>query len=152
MTHRMTYRMLALAAVTAFHLALPLGAVAQGPGTGPGRPAARHYDPASVVTVSGEVVGVERVPSPQGRGAGIHLALKTATETLSVVLGPSRYVDAQPTRIAVGDRVEVVGSRVTLQGKPVVAAAEVRKGDATLKLRNPDGTPLWSRRGAAPTP
>ena len=147
----MTHRIMALVAAAAFHLTLPTGAVGQGPGSG-GRPAARHYDPASVVTVSGEVVGVERVPSPKGKGAGIHLALKTPTETVSVVLGPSRYVDAQATRIAVGDRVEVVGSRVTRQGKPVVAAAEVRKGDATLKLRNPDGTPLWSRRGAATTP
>jgi hypothetical protein len=40
--------------------------------------------------------------------------------------------------------VEVKGSRVTIAGKPVVIAAEVKKGDETLKLRDDNGIPAWA--------
>lgn len=36
------------------------------------------------------------------------------------------------------------GSRVTFQGKPAVIAAEVKKGDEVLKLRDETGLPAWS--------
>jgi hypothetical protein len=41
-------------------------------------------------------------------------------------------------------RIEVKGSRVTFEGKPALIAAEVRKGDEVLKLRDEAGMPLWS--------
>lgn len=43
-----------------------------------------------------------------------------------------------------GDVIEVKGSRVTVAGKQVVIAAEVKKGDALLKLRDDSGVPVWS--------
>jgi hypothetical protein len=48
--------------------------------------------------------------------------------------------------------VEVRGSRVTMGGKPVIIAAEVRKGDAVLTLRDDQGVPMWSgwRRQTSP--
>jgi hypothetical protein len=42
------------------------------------------------------------------------------------------------------DTVEVKGSRVTFAGKPALIAAEVRKGNAVLTLRDDDGFPAWS--------
>ena len=41
-------------------------------------------------------------------------------------------------------RVTGKGSRVTVQGKPELIAAEVRKGDETLRLRDESGVPAWS--------
>jgi hypothetical protein len=32
-------------------------------------------------------------------------------------------------------------------GKTVILAAEVKKGDQVLKLRDPNGVPLWTGRG-----
>jgi hypothetical protein len=47
--------------------------------------------------------------------------------------------------------VEVTGSRVTLEGKPAIVAAKVKKGSEVLKLRDETGRPLWGgargRRG-----
>jgi hypothetical protein len=40
--------------------------------------------------------------------------------------------------------VEVKGSRVTFEGKPAIIAAEVKKGDEVLKLRDENGFPMWS--------
>jgi hypothetical protein len=47
------------------------------------------------------------------------------------------------------DKVEVTGSRITFDGKPAIIAAEVKKGDEALKLRDDNGFPVWSgwRRG-----
>ena len=105
----------------------------------------RHWAPATVETVSGEVVDVQQVPLPNGKAHGTHLVLKTdAAAALEVALGPSWYVDKQAVKIAKGDRVDVKGSRVTIGGKPMVLAAEVKKGDQTLVLRNADGIPAWS--------
>jgi hypothetical protein len=40
--------------------------------------------------------------------------------------------------------IEVRGSRVTFEGKPALIAAEVMKGDGTLRLRDQDGYPAWA--------
>ena len=127
-------------------------AAAQGArlGRGAGGQAARRYDPATVTTVSGTVTSVETLPRTKGKGGGVHLLLKTATETIAVHLGPSWYLDRQPTQIAAGDTIEVKGSRVTVQGQPAIIAAEVHKGSALLTLRDAAGVPRWSAGGAAP--
>jgi hypothetical protein len=100
------------------------------------------YDVATVETLRGAVVGVERIDrGPQM--SGVHALIKTDTETIPVHLGPQWFVE-QHEPLAAGDVVEVTGSRVTVDGKPALIAAEVRKGDVSLKLRDPDGFPVWS--------
>jgi hypothetical protein len=42
------------------------------------------------------------------------------------------------------DQVQVKGSRVTFAGKPAIIAAEVKKGDDVLVLRDENGLPAWS--------
>lgn len=104
----------------------------------------RLYNPATVETVSGEVAAVERVTPLKGMGAGIHLQLKTDKETVSVHLGPAWYIERLDARIEKGDTIEVTGSRVTVDGKSAIIAAEVKKGDALLTLRDARGIPAWS--------
>ncbi len=104
----------------------------------------RLYNPATVETVSGEVVAVGQVTPIKGMGAGIHLQLKTDKETISVHLGPVWYIERLDARIEKGDTIEVKGSRVTVAGKPAIIAAEVKKGDALLTLRDDSGIPAWS--------
>jgi hypothetical protein len=48
------------------------------------------------------------------------------------------------TKIEKGDKIEVKGSRVTFAGKPAIIAAEVKKGDNILKLRDENGIPAWA--------
>ena len=104
----------------------------------------RAYDPKTVETVKGEVVGVEKIPSRDGKGYGVHLTLKTEKETLTVEVGPVWYVEKQPVKIEAKDILEIKGSRVTSQGKPAIIAAEIKKGDQILKLRDEIGIPAWS--------
>jgi hypothetical protein len=64
----------------------------------------RVYDPSTVETVAGEVLGVERVPSRRGwRADGVRVVLATpAAGTLSVHLGPAWFVDAQEMAVEPG--------------------------------------------------
>ena len=80
---------------------------------------------------------------------GVHLVVKTDKGDVSVHLGPQWYLENQDVKVEPKDMVEIRGSRVMVQGKPAIVAAEVKKGDETLKLRDEAGVPVWSgwRRG-----
>ena len=116
-----------------------------GAGQGAGNPYGRMYNPQTVETLTGDVVSVESIPGRGGGGAyGVHFTLKTDKETIPVHLGPSWYINKQNIKIEAKDKVEVTGSRVTFEGKPAIIAAEVKKGDQVLKLRDQAGIPLWA--------
>jgi hypothetical protein len=104
----------------------------------------RLYDPARVETITGEVTAVEKVTPMKGMNYGIHVIVKTDKETIPVHLGPAWFIEHQDIRINKGDRIEVKGSLVTISGKPIIIAAEVKKGKDTLILRNSAGVPVWS--------
>lgn len=116
----------------------------EGGGWGPGGQYGRLYTPQTVETISGEVVKVERMTPRRGMSGGVHVLLQTATETVSVHLGPRWFLENQDMPLALQDQVEVRGSRITFDGKPAIIAAEVKKGDHTLKLRDEQGIPVWS--------
>ena len=71
--------------------------------------------------------------------------LQTDKETIPVHLGPAWYIEKQTPRIETGDTITVIGSRVTVDGKPAIVAAQIKKGNEVLKLRDDNGVPFWSR-------
>ena len=115
-----------------------------GGGWGAGTPYGRMYNPQTVETISGEVVSVDKITPMKGMNYGVHLTLKTDKGTISVHLGPGWYIENQDVKIAPDDKIEVKGSRITFEGKPALIAAEVKKGDAVLVLRDASGFPVWS--------
>jgi hypothetical protein len=115
-----------------------------GGGWGPGTPYARMYNPQTVETITGEVVSVDKIMPMQGMSYGVHLVVKTDKETIPVHLGPGWYLENQDVKIAPKDRIEVKGSRIAFEGKPALIAAEVKKGDEVLTLRDANGFPVWS--------
>ena len=113
-------------------------------GWGPGSQYNRMYIPKAVETVTGEVTAVDRITPVKGMSGGVHMNVKTDKETISVQLGPSWYLENQDVKIEAKDKVEVKGARTTFAGKPAIIAAEVKKGDEVLKLRDDSGFPVWS--------
>jgi hypothetical protein len=113
-------------------------------GWGPGSTYGRMYDAKTVDKVTGEVATVDTITPMRGMSGGVHVALKTEQGEVSVHLGPQWYLENQDVKIEPGDRVEITGSRVTVQGKPTIIAAEVRKGDEVLQLRDAAGVPVWA--------
>lgn len=102
------------------------------------------YDPKTVETISGEVVSVDKIRPIRGMFHGVHLTVKTETETISVHLGPGWFIENQDTKIEAKDKVEIKGSRITFEGKPAIIAAEIKKGEEVMKLRDENGIPIWS--------
>ncbi|MEN6622893.1 MAG: DNA-binding protein [Smithella sp.] len=113
-------------------------------GWGMGSQYSRMYNPKTVETIVGEVIKVETITPVRGMSQGVHALVKTSKETISVHLGPAWYIENQDIKIVPKDKVEVKGSRITFQGKPAIIAAEVKKGNEILELRNENGIPAWS--------
>jgi len=69
--------------------------------------------------------------------------LQTAKETIAVQLGPNWYIDKQTPRIEANDTITVTGSRVTIDGRSAIVAADITKGNELLKLCEDNGIPVW---------
>jgi hypothetical protein len=104
----------------------------------------RMYNLKTVETVAGEITAIDTLKPAKGKSYGVHLMLKTDKEKISVHLGPGWYLAKQDVKIELKDKVEIKGSRVTFEGKPAIIAAEMKKGDSILKLRNESGIPVWN--------
>jgi len=103
----------------------------------------RDYDPKTVETVGGNVLSIQKTTLPKRRGYWVELMLQTTKETITVQLGPAWYIDKQTPRIEANDTITVIGSRLTMDGRLAIVAADVTKGNELLKLRDNNGTPVW---------
>ena len=101
-----------------------------------------QYDLKTEETLTGIVVAAP--PAKTNLPQPVHLTLKAEKESIPVILGPGWFVEKAGVAIAALDKIEVKGSRIIFQGKPAIIAAEVKKGDKVLKLRNEKGVPLWT--------
>ena len=113
-------------------------------GWGTGTQYGKMYDAKTVETIVGEVVSIDRIIPAKRMSYGVHAMVKTQKETVSVHLGPGWYIENQDIKIEPKDKIEVKGSRITFQGKPAIIAAEIKKGNEILKLRDENGFPVWS--------
>ena len=102
-----------------------------------------HYDVKTVETFGGRVLSIEKTAPANRRGIGLMLLLQTGKETVAVQLGPDWYIDKQTPRIQPNDTIKVTGSRVTMDGRSMIVAADVTKGNEFLKLREANGVAVW---------
>jgi hypothetical protein len=114
-----------------------------------------RYDLKTEATINGTVESVEQIAGPGGgrgrRGlGGTHIRVKTGADTLEVHLGPTAFLTEKKVAVAKGDTLQIVGSRVTVDGEPVFVAREVRKGETVWTLRDAAGLPLWRGPGRRP--
>ena len=121
-------------------LAAPVATSAAGPS---GKKVAK-YDPSTVVTVQGTVLGETRTAHGNGPKA-VRLVIKTAEGQVPVHLGPDAWVDAQKVKLHKGDEVTVKGSRFTYEDKYGLIAQSVTRGGETLVVRDASGKPAWSK-------
>ena len=121
-------------------------------------PAMPKYDVTKEVKVKGVIEDVKEMtmanhpseskaglPGTPAKGeVGIHLMVKTATETIEVRLCPSGYLKDFEVAFSKGQQVEVTGSRVKVDDKEVILAREVVQGNNTVTLRDSKGAPVWT--------
>ena len=102
------------------------------------------YTPRTVETVQGEVLSLGKTLAGNGKDYCLNLTLKTAKEKLLVILEPEKYASREDFVIAPQDKVQVTGSRLLQPGPATLIAAEIRKGDDLVKLREANGRPVWA--------
>ena len=110
------------------------------------------YDAKTVETIGGKVLSIEKTTLAKRRGYWVDGMLQTDQGTIPVQLGPLWYIRGQTPRIEANDTITVTGSRVTMDGRPAIIAADVTKGNELLKLRDNNGISVWPRRGASEAP
>jgi hypothetical protein len=116
-----------------------------------GRQGSPMYDVKAETTITGTVESLENITGTGGRGrrgmGGTHLVLRIDKETVEVHVGPTAYLAEKGLTIAKGDRLEILGSQVTVDKESVLIARQIKKGDKTWTLRDASGRPAWSGRG-----
>jgi hypothetical protein len=130
-------RTFAVALLGGFLAASP--ASAQSP-VKPGPPKAPAYDVTAEVRLTGLI---EDFHTSQARAdhPGLHLIVKTETESVEVHTCPVRFMKDLEFTLAKGDTVTVVGSRPG--GVGIVLARELTKGQTSLTVRDKTGAPVW---------
>jgi len=104
------------------------------------------YTTGSVVTVSGVVQSVYLDTPPGVRIQAVYLSLKTDGGSIPVQLDPESFIQKLTTKFEKGDKIEVTGARVTVEGKTMILAARIKKGAESVEFRNSAGVPAWSTR------
>jgi hypothetical protein len=103
------------------------------------------YDKKTETTVKGPIQEVKLVDTPSGV-KGTHLLLKQGSDTIEVFAGPAPYFEKNSFTFAKGDAVEVIGSKVDVNGVHALLARQIKKGGKTINPRDSDGQPNWRRQ------
>jgi len=103
---------------------------------------APEYDVKAEVTIKGVVEDIHE-SKMRGDHPGLHLILKTETETIEVHACPVLFMSELEFAIEKGDTLTVDGSRPEAGG--IVVAREITKGQVSLRLRDKTGAPVWTR-------
>lgn len=109
-----------------------------------------RYDPAQEVRVKGEILEVKNYDCPISGTLGAHLALQTAEGVVEVHLAPAAFLSEYQMTFVKGDKVEILGTKVTFHDAPALLARRVTRDQCEYFFRDAKGRPLWAARQARP--
>lgn len=99
------------------------------------------YDLTTETKLKGTVDEVKTIPGP---AEGIHLMVNAGTETYFVHVAPENFLKDMEFTVNKGDSVEVVGSKIKVDGQEEILAREITDNNNQLTLRDKKGTPVWA--------
>jgi hypothetical protein len=106
------------------------------------------YDLDEWDSFKGNVVGFKKIIPLKGMSPGVALLVRDgdSDETVTILLGPSPFVNPNRISLRKGDKVKVKGVWAEIDGKEVFMASKVKKGNYyEYKVRlTKDGTPFWT--------
>ena len=107
---------------------------------GPTEQGAALYNIATESTLKGVVRAVEDYTCAVSESEiGRHLRLQTATGMVEVHLAPARVMRSQKFTFSPGDQIEVLGSKLSLQGQESIIAREITRGNESFFIRDREG-------------
>jgi hypothetical protein len=98
----------------------------------------QRFSQQSVAEIGGTVVAVQ--------GEFVVLRDNSTAHRYPVYLGPTLYLRSQAFSLVKGMKVRAVGSIVSIDGRLVIIAEQVRGAGKTLVLRDQSGLAFWDAR------
>lgn len=98
------------------------------------------YDKSNEVRVQGVV---DEVKIAADNNVHLTLTLKPGKGVLDVMIAPQKFLKVMGIIFAKGDRIEVLGSRATADGAPLLLAREVTRDNDVMTMRDEQGKPVW---------
>jgi hypothetical protein len=107
---------------------------------GPTEQGAALYNAANETTISGVVRGVEDSTCAVSESEmGRHLRLQTAQGMMQIHLAPARVMRSQKFSFSPDDQIEVVGSKLSVQGQESIIARDITRGNESFFIRDRAG-------------
>ena len=109
------------------------------------------YNTETVEFLDGTIYKIGRYPVFKGKFYMSYLMLSFVDqegnyEYITVHLGPSSFMEHQEIKLAEKDEIEVEGSLTPWRsGTKILVAAEITKDGKTIKLRDENGVPVWTK-------
>jgi DNA/RNA endonuclease YhcR with UshA esterase domain len=102
------------------------------------------YDLSTEATLKGTVAEVKEVPKSCLGETGLHLVLTTDAGPVEIQVGPAQFLQSMEVAFAKGDKLQVLGSKVTVDGAALVLAREVTQNNNVVVMRDQKGAPVWN--------
>ncbi|MFH0734476.1 MAG: hypothetical protein V1773_09385 [bacterium] len=102
------------------------------------------YDANNQETIKGTMESFEVIKRNRS-GGGLHITLKSGDSNVKVHIGPTWYLDDINLDINKGDKLEIFGSKVTIDNDTFFIASKITKDNKEYSLRDKYGFPKWSR-------
>lgn len=99
------------------------------------------YDLTSEQKLKGTVEEVKLDTRP---GEGTHLMVKSGSELILVHVAPEAFLKELEIGFNKGEQLEIVGSKLKIDGVDEVLARQIAHGDNVITLRDNKGAPVWA--------
>ena len=119
-------------------LALLAGAAAQKPAAGP------KYDLATESKFKGVIDDIKEVPNSCLGDTCVHIFVKTGNGVVEVQVAPPEFLKFMEITFTKGDEVQVVGSKISANGNPLVLARLITRNNNDMSVRDDKGNPAWT--------
>jgi hypothetical protein len=106
----------------------------------------KHYDVNKFESFKARVVKIKTVVPMPGMSPAVALDVKDGSKIIEVQICPTWFIRPNEIGIKKGDRIKIRGVRANINGKELIMASKIKKGDYfQLKVRlTRDGTPFWT--------
>ena len=111
-------------------------------GLRPGDPYTAEYNPSTVITIRGPVVGMRRIPLAGDR-TGLFVEVKNGGEITEVYLGPESWLNDHLFAPEITGMMTATGAQLRTNNGRMIIAREAGLRGVTLQIRDQDGTPLF---------
>jgi len=106
---------------------------------------AKLYNRATVVTFHGKISGITIGSPMAGVANSVRLIVRSTNGGSSLVeVGPQWFVNYQPLKFHVKDKVTVTGSKIFIDGRGSIMAQKIVIGRQAMVLRSVAGQPFWA--------